>query len=87
MPNSVNNKRGCNGSRILYQTSGALITAFDAAISAGKITTSEKKSGFYTHKAAQWAGEAWFRAAGTTDKLTFNIVNSLNHARDQSWIA
>ena len=42
---------------------------------AGKITTwEETPSGLFTHKAAQWAHKAWFKATETEDRLRFNII-------------
>jgi hypothetical protein len=41
----------------------------------GKITTWEESSaGLFTHKAAQWANKAWFKAAIVEDRLRFNII-------------
>jgi len=58
----------------------ALLKAFDARIAQtepkGKITTWEKNADgkYYTHKAAEWHGLAWFLPKVENNQLTFNII-------------
>lgn len=63
---------------------GALLRAFNARIaqreSEGKITTWEKSPDgqYYTHKAAEWRGKAWFKPLVSAGQLIFNIMPSQN---------
>jgi hypothetical protein len=60
----------------------ALLRDFDMRIaqsdSAGRITTWEKTSDgrYYTHRAAEWARKAWFKAVVQEERLSFFIVKS-----------
>lgn len=60
---------------------GELLRAFDACIAqqepaAGRITTWEKHADgkHYTHRAAEWSGQAWFKAHVQDGQLSFLIV-------------
>lgn len=63
-----------------------LLAAFDARITQtelkGKITTWQKvvheNVTYYTHRADEWASEAYFRPAVKSDRLSFNIVKPTN---------
>ncbi|GAB3791838.1 hypothetical protein [Dyella agri] len=64
-----------------FKTSKAteLLKKFDARIAQteqkGKITTWVKRNdGYYTHKAADWANKAFFKAVVEDEQLRFNII-------------
>lgn len=61
----------------------SLLTKFKQRISQsdvkGKITTwSFDEDGDFTHDAANWTREAWFRPVVSTDRLTFHIIKPAN---------
>ena len=71
---------------IHFRTSDAktLLKKFDERISQketkGKIITWEKSSDgkYYTHKAPEWNGKAWFKPSIEVGELRFNILKPQN---------
>lgn len=55
------------------------VTRIQQTAPTGKITTWEvNNNGDFTHKASQWASQAWFRPVVGGDRLTFNIIKPQN---------
>ncbi|MGT2434046.1 hypothetical protein ACU4HD_44600 (plasmid) [Cupriavidus basilensis] len=71
---------------VYFNTNNAqsLLGNFDSKISQkeekGKITTWEKSEDgrYYTHKAHEWAREAWFKPSIESNRLRFDIIKPRN---------